>query len=98
MVDGKVINELTGTTSTMSCPIFKKSEKNFGNLNDSTNEENYEYGMSPLHARIRYMEFLLKLAYTLPQEEENFDENTSIKDKEKIRKKKIQDTFSNKLD
>ncbi|GBP07814.1 hypothetical protein EVAR_91337_1 [Eumeta japonica] len=78
MVDGKVVNELTGTTSTLSCPICKKSQKNFGNLNDSTNEENYEYGMSPLHARIRCMEFLLKLSYTLPQQDENIDENTSM--------------------
>ena len=63
MVDGKVVNELTGTTSTLSCPICKKSQNNFGNLNDSTNEENYEYGMSPLQARIRCMVFLLKLAH-----------------------------------
>ncbi|GBP12470.1 hypothetical protein EVAR_101197_1 [Eumeta japonica] len=85
MVDGKVVNR-TGEQP-QHCRFATRVRKNFGNLNDSTNEENYEYGMSPLHAGIECMEFLLKLSYTLPQQDENIDENTSIKDKEKIRKR-----------
>ncbi|XP_067635469.1 zinc finger protein 91-like [Eurosta solidaginis] len=73
MVDGKVFNLITNTTSTMKCPICKKSQKDLENRDDSiTDELNYEYGISPMHARIRCMEFVLKLAYTLPQQGEVF--------------------------
>ncbi|XP_067639602.1 uncharacterized protein [Eurosta solidaginis] len=93
MVDGKVLNLITNTTSTMKYPICK-SQKDFENVDDSiTDELNYEYGISPLHARIRCMEFVLKLAYTLPQQGEVFVDNTTCKEKQNRRKKIIQDAF-----
>ncbi|XP_067637052.1 uncharacterized protein [Eurosta solidaginis] len=93
MVDGKVLNLITNTTSTMKYPICK-SQKDFENLDDSiTDELYYEYGISPLHARIRCMEFVLKLAYTLPQQGEVFDDNTTCKEKQNRRRKIIQDAF-----
>jgi len=52
----------------------KKTQWNFGNFRDSTDEENYEYAISPSHARIRCLVFLLKLVYTIPNKNE---ENTS---------------------
>lgn len=65
MIDGKVLNEITNTTSTLKCAICKKSQKDFQNIDEPISSEyNYEYGISPLHARIRCMEFILKLAYT----------------------------------
>lgn len=64
MIDGKVLNEITNTTSTLMCAICKKSQKDFSNLDDSLQtEKNFKYGISPLHARIRCMEFILKLGY-----------------------------------
>lgn len=73
-------------------------QKDFQNLDDSKNEEqNIEYGISPLHARIRCMEFILKLAYTIPRVGENFEENTPPKDKQNIHKKIIQNEFIKKL-
>lgn len=43
------------------------------------------------------MEFILKLAYTIPRAGENFEENTPPKEKQNIRKKIIQDEFIIKL-
>jgi hypothetical protein len=88
MIDGKVLNQLTNTSSTMTCAICKKNQKDFNKLDESTSDEhNYEYGISPLHARIRCMEFVLKLAYTLPRHGEVFDDDTTSKEKQNIRKK-----------
>lgn len=98
MIDGKVLNELTETKSTRSCPICKRTQKNFNNQDELNNDEhNYEYGISPLHARIRCMEFILKLAYTLRQEGEEFDESIGIKEAEIRRKREIQRRFHDEL-
>ena len=98
MIDGKVLNAITNTTSTLKCAICQKTQKDFQKLDDSTIEEhNYKYGISPLHARIRCMEFVLKLAYTIPQNEEIFEENTTEKEKQNIRKKKYKMHFTRAL-
>lgn len=97
MIDGKVLNVITDTSSTLKCAICKKTQKDFQNFDDSSEEENYEYGISPLHARIRCMEFILKLAYTISREGELFDKNATPKDKLSARKKIIQNEFLKQL-
>lgn len=93
MIDGKVLNEITNTKSTLSCPICKRTQKNFQKEDDSGDENNYEFGISPLHARIRCMEFILRLAYGLHQEDETIDK----KEAEKRRKTQIQEEFRQQL-
>lgn len=68
MVDAKVCNAATDTSSTMRCYICGDTSKNFNNLthNKEVNPEALKFGLSILHARIRFFEFLLHLAYKLP--------------------------------
>lgn len=72
MIDGKVLNVLTDTKSTKTCAICKRTQKDFQDFEESiTDESNFEFGMAPLHARIRCMEFILKLSYTLPNDDDD---------------------------
>lgn len=68
MVDAKVYNAATATSSTMRCYICKETSKDFNSLQQKK-EENLEalkFGLSTLHARIRLFESLLHLSYKLP--------------------------------
>lgn len=70
MVDGKVCNALTETTSTQTCYICGATSKNFNNIeamiNRGINRDNLGFGLSVLHGWIRMFEFLLHLGYKLP--------------------------------
>lgn len=70
MVDGKVCNALTATTSTQKCYICGATSKQFNNINEmilrKTSTENFGFGLSVLHGWIRMFECLLHLAYKLP--------------------------------
>lgn len=69
MVDGKMINSLTNTSSPMRCYICNETSKTFNNLkvciNTDINQNNLEYGMSSLHAWIRFAECILHISYKL---------------------------------
>lgn len=56
MIDGKVCSALTGTSS-QNCCVCQASPKQFNNLEAMklrpVNNSTFEYGVSPLHARIR---------------------------------------------
>ena len=58
MIDGKVCNAATNTTSTMRCYICGQSSKDFNDLNKKTTEsrETLKFGLSILHARIRFFD------------------------------------------
>lgn len=68
MVDGKVCNAATGTSSTMKCYICGFTSKDFNNLDKkfTENPDNLKFGLSTLHARIRFFESLLHLSYKIP--------------------------------
>lgn len=67
MVDGKVCNALTDTTSTMRCYICGQTSKDFNKLKEgNVTEGALKFGLSVLHARIRLFELLLHLAYKIP--------------------------------
>ena len=68
MVDGKVCNAATDTSSTMKCFICEETSKTFNDLKPESNVkvENLRFGLSILHARIRLFETLLQIAYKLP--------------------------------
>ncbi|KAL4715536.1 hypothetical protein ACJJTC_009162 [Scirpophaga incertulas] len=61
MVDGKAAS---GTTSTSRCYICGKTSKEFNNLKDKRRipKDATEFGLSILHARIRFFESILHLA------------------------------------
>lgn len=67
MIDGKVAQALTETKSSSSCTICQKTSSQLSQppTQDDSFNEAYEFGMSPLHARIRFMEHILKLGYDL---------------------------------
>lgn len=70
MVDGKVCNALTDTTSTQKCYICGATCKDFNNvevmIKRHVNTANLGFGLSVLHGWIRMFECLLHVAYKLP--------------------------------
>ncbi|KAK9744404.1 hypothetical protein QE152_g7787 [Popillia japonica] len=68
MVDGKVINALTGTSS-QRCYICQCKPTEMNNLKNiksfAIDEQNFQYGLSPLHARIKFLECILHISYKL---------------------------------
>lgn len=69
MLDGKVANAIAGNPSTQSCYICKISPKDLNNLDkvhkQRCNFTTYNYGLSTLHAHIRFFECILHIAYRL---------------------------------
>lgn len=69
MIDGKVAQALTDTPSAASCVICQATSSEMNNLQKlslkTVNEEFYKYGLSSLHAWIRFMECILHIAYRL---------------------------------
>jgi len=72
LIDGKVLNTITGTPSMQTCAICGATPTRF---NDSSliendafmpNEKSLIYGISPLHSWIRCMELFLHISYRLP--------------------------------
>lgn len=68
MIDGKVCQALTLTSSPSNCVICGAKPSEMKNLSANRKEkiENFQYGISTLHAWIRFMECILHLAYHLP--------------------------------
>lgn len=70
MVDGKVCNALTGTTSTMRCFVCGATSKEFNKIDEmilkDIKTDNVAFGLSVLHGWIRMFECLLHLSYKLP--------------------------------
>nr|XP_022901971.1 uncharacterized protein LOC111414763 [Onthophagus taurus] len=99
MVDGKVCNAATQTKSTMRCYICNATSSEFNDLAKSRlpKKENLSFGLSLLHARIRFFESMLHLAYKLPIKKWNV--RLTIEEKKIIenRKKNIQENFKSQL-
>jgi len=68
MVEGKVINTLTDSSSQL-CYTCKCNPTNMNNLNIIkrfvVNKDNVKYGVSSLHAWIKFLELVLHIAYNL---------------------------------
>ena len=67
MIDAKVCNAATHTTSTMKCYICGAISKSFNDISEKkdVNPDTLKFGLSILHARIRLFESLLHLSYKL---------------------------------
>lgn len=102
LIDGKVLNILTGTKSNQTCPICGSTPKDFLNITDYTSERfraedsNCKFGLSPLHCWIRFFEFILHLGYKCEvQKWQTRSENDKLAVSK--RKKNIQDAFWREL-
>lgn len=67
MVDGKVAQTVTRTSSMAVCFICKAKPSEMNNLEAirqrPESEDAFKFGLSPLHARIKFMECILHIAY-----------------------------------
>lgn len=94
MVDAKVCNAATETTSTMRCYICGATSKEFNDLTikKDVDVDALSFGLSTLHARIRIFESILHLSYKLPVKKWQLrsDADKAIV---KERKKNIQEKF-----
>ncbi|KAJ8874374.1 hypothetical protein PR048_025222 [Dryococelus australis] len=68
MINGKVCHASTDTAYTIRCCICGQTSKDFNKLNTAkkVSVEALKFGLSILHARIRFFESLLHLAYEVP--------------------------------
>lgn len=95
MIDGKVCNAVTNTTSTSRCYICGATSKDFNNLSkkNEISPDALEFGISVLHAKIRIFESILHLAYKLPVKKYGKKRTEEEKALEQERKKEIQERF-----
>jgi hypothetical protein len=98
MIDAKVCNAATHTTSTMRCYICGETSKDYNNLSikKKVTPEALQFGLSILHVRIRLFERILHVAYKLPVQKwqlRSQDEKAIVKQ----RKLEIQEEFRNKM-
>lgn len=100
MIDTKVCNSLTDTSSAMRCYICNCTSKEFNNVEKMLQKEvcsdNLKFGLSSLHCWIRCFEFLLHLSYKL---EIKKWQARSTREKESVEKRKtaIQVAFKKQL-
>lgn len=100
MIDGKICNAATSTTSTQKCYLCGATSKLFNNIDLMVQREvdttAFSFGLSTLHAWIRFFECLLHMSYKLPiktwQARGEINKNI-VSDT----KKRIQDDFRTKL-
>jgi len=71
LIDGKVLNIITGTKSMQSCPVCHATPKLFNDLSNKQkgvflpNPKSLVHGISSLHAWIRILECCLHISYRL---------------------------------
>lgn len=70
MVDGKICNHLSNNQSTLTCFICGATPKNMNNLEliykRPKSTEFYRYGLSTLHAWMRFLECVLNISCNMP--------------------------------
>ena len=98
MIDGKVLQYINDVTGCVTCPICGANPKDMNNIDQILERiPTARYSsMSPLHARIKFMECILNISYCLPYGEWA----TRDKAKQKIKKEtkeKIQHEFNRRL-
>lgn len=69
MIDGKVCNAITNTSSTQRCYLCQATSKQFNDidaiLQKEVKEDHLQFGLSTLHAWIRFFECCLHISYKL---------------------------------
>ena len=104
LIDGKVSNAITSTPSYWHCSICGDKKSDFSNTSKhrTINQDVLNFGISPLHARIRFLEHFLHIAYDLKYrsiEVYRSNENTTARMNDELvamrasGKSRIQDEF-----
>lgn len=87
MIDGKVCNALASNNSTQKCYICGATPKTMNQLEvREVNQETLAWGLSPLHAHIRFMECVLHISYKF--EVRKWMARLSLDEKEIVQSKK----------
>lgn len=80
MIDGKTAQSVTETPAASSCFICGATTSKMNKIEEvqarPVNKEALQFGMSPLHARIKLMECLLHVAYNIEFKRGRVDSNT----------------------
>lgn len=98
MVDGKVVQVLTNTPSSANCNVCLAKPSEMNDLvrvsQKPEREETFRFGLSTLHAWIRFMELVLHVSYNLPFQKwsATTEENKKLK---AAKKQLVQDRFRN---
>lgn len=100
MNDGKVAQRRTDTRSNASCFICKATPKEMNNIDRVRNKpvvssDALTVGLSPLHARIKFMECILHIAYRKSFRE--WKVNDSTKQQREDEKSRIQKLFKERM-
>ncbi|XP_076290264.1 uncharacterized protein LOC143213857 [Lasioglossum baleicum] len=100
MVDNKVCNAVTNTSSAMRCFICQSKPTEMNDLNRVSSTicepEHFQFGISSLHAWIRCMKCILHISYNLPFKK--WTANTvDLKKQRDKRKSEIQDGFRKEM-
>ena len=99
MVDGKICNALTQTSSAR-CYICDARPTEMNDIEKCLQKEvhksTYEFGLSPLHTYIRFVEYFLHVSYRLEIKQWQI-RNPVDKEKLILRKRNIQSQFKEKL-
>lgn len=96
MIDGKVGQALTDTKASSSCIICQTTSSQLNQAPEKSldNTDAYEFGLSPLHTRIRFMEHILKISYDLDfGPTGSIRNNDANKELRSLKKKHVQDEF-----
>lgn len=102
LINGKVLNAITNTTSSQRCLICGATPMQVLKINDFQviefllkNKNSLQHGVSPLHARIRFFECVIHIGYRIKREKWQVKE----RDKEDFlsRKKEVQKLFWDRL-
>lgn len=101
MIDGKVAQTITDTISSSNCIICKAKPSQLLHFDSvkQLDENALEIGISPLHAKIRFMEHILHIAYDLSfgPHGETVRRNEINKEKRAKEKQRIQNEFREEL-
>lgn len=71
VIDGKILSILTNTKSSQACPICGATPSTFMKVKDfksaifTPNPDSLQYGISPLHCWIRFLECVLHIGYRI---------------------------------
>lgn len=100
MIDGKTCAYLTDTDSSTTCAICKATPNEMNDVKNVSkkpvDESLYEFGLSPLHAKIRFMEFVLHLGYNMPFKQWTASVKSGHDELKKLSKQRIQNEFHEK--
>lgn len=100
MIDGKVLQVLTDTPSSSTCPICLATPKQMNDLELVTQrverEDTFKFGLSTLHAWIRCMELILHISYNLSFQKWSATTEEHKRAKQ-IKKQSVQERFRTEL-